>query len=1016
MRNPLLGSLLLPLVAGVSDAQLLTGTQLVDINSDPAVVGSFSGGFASDGQLVFFEGVDAVSGESFRLWATDGTAAGSEQIADLALNPIESAFVPGGDLVVAADALGIGVGLWRSDGTAAGTQELLAPVEWIVEPYDLTVFGGDLWFLADLAGTGVEVWKTDLASGATSLELDLLPGPLPGASHLFAGAGKLFVVGGLLSQLFATDGTLAGLTSLASFALADSSSFRFPVEVGARVIFDVAGFGPDAGWWSSDGTPGGTSLLLATFNDFWAAEGSTKAYITGGSVASSPLLFETDGTVAGTLPIDLPSTSGGQRVSFDPGFALGDELFYGGLVPGAGIEPCRTSGAAGGAALVEDIHPSGNSQPNDFVAFGAEVFFRADDGATGREIWKLDPAGTGAQQVADLTPGPFAQIVGASPTILPAAAGVVFGFAFADVGVEPAVTDGVQTGLLLNIGDDGLSAGSGPSEFLRFGSRALFAAFDEAVGNELWITDGSAAGTQLVANIDPVDAGFSGAFGSFPRHLVLLGDSAFFFAGTPSSGRELWSTDGTEAGTALVADLVPGPGSSEPLFSAPPVVLGDALFFIAREPGGAFALWRTDGATLATTKVLTTDPTGFVAEFSVIERVGERIVFTANGPEGLELWGSDGTAAGSSVLVDMTPGPGGTFFSRVVPGETQALVFTPNADVQLWRTDGTVAGTQPVLANPGLNANSSSVGAAGDDFYFSVFDPATGREPWVSDGTTAGTVPLLDIVPGPTGSDATSFTQADDRVFFQVQSPPGSSHFGQVWITDGTTAGTTLVADLPSPIAGAGVGDFWAPAADRRLVFSNVDANGEEWWVSDGTALGTVPLTDSAPGGKFANPRPGVLLGDQLLFSATDGVNGEEPHVLPLVATGGYAATSLGTGCAGAGGVPTLLLESGAVAVGEAPSLGVRNAAPTSSALWFYDLGYGALPAVGTCALQLPAPKLLVTTATDATGASSLPLAVADDASLAGLRFDFQVFSLELGGPFFGLGAVSDVLELVLGP
>jgi ELWxxDGT repeat protein len=1018
-------ALLPAIVAGVPSAQLVTDTLIADINPAPAVVGSWNGGFASDGSRAWFAAIDGDSGESYRIWSTDGTPAGTVQLEDLAIDVLESVLVPGGDLVFVANELGLGVALWRSDGTPAGTGEVLAPQAWSEPPYDLTVFAGAVWFLAGQAATGVELWRHDLASGATALALELAPGTASGAADLFACAGSLLVAAPGHSPLFATDGTPGSVTRVATFANAVDGSFSRRGQVGARVVFNVAGFGADAGWWASDGTPAGTVRVNATFNDFWAVEAQSRVYFTAGGVASTPLLWETDGTVAGTLPVDLPSTTGGQRVGLAleaiPGVAIGDELFYSGFVPGAGFELCRANGAAGGAALAADVHPSGSSDPNDFAVFAGQVFFRAEDGVEGREIWRFDPAappGTPAQLVIDTWPGPAAGIVGASPTLLPTANGVLFGQNFPAFGGEPAITDGLTSGLLLNIGDDGINAGSNPRELARLGSRVLFQAFEDTIGAELWSTDGT--GATLVADIDPTLGGFPGVLGSSPHHLVPLGDRMYFFAGHPASGNELWSTDGVGgvgAGTHLVADLIPGPQGVEPLFSAPPVELDGALYFIGREPDADFALYRADGS--GATHVITTDPSGFFTEIVRLVRVNDRLLFQGHGPEGLEIWTSDGTAAGTSVLFDMNPGPESSFLSRIAVGDTWAcLMMNIGSATTLWRTDGTTAGTSQFFsAEFGDSPSAPNALAFLDDvLLMPIAETATGLEPWMSDGTAAGTQLLIDAVPGPASSNPAGFTAAADRMWFAVASPPGSLHHGDLWTTDGTTAGSHLVASLPSPVAGAGIGNLWAAGSDGRLVFSNVDPNGEEWWVSDGTLAGTVPVTDSAPGPKFASPTAGVLLGGRLIFAAEDGFHGRELHALDLAATGGWAATPLGAGCPGSAGVPTLTLAGGAPVVGGALTLALTSAQPAGLAAWAYDDAYAGPPAVGECLLQLPAPTVLGATAVDGAGASALALALPPAPALAGVAVDVQALSVELGGPFLGLGALSNAFELVLGP
>ena len=1005
----------LALLAGFAQADLLGDTQIADINTAPTVVGSYSGAVASDGQLVFFRGVDQDDGQGSRLWATDGTPGGTEQISSEALSFHEGVFLGSGELFFLADELGVGVGLWRSDGTAAGTHRVLAPQSWNQEPYDLTHFDGAVWFLAGTAAHGTEVWKCSPATEATGLELDLSPGIGSGSAQLFAGGGHLFIAGPGQSVLWSSDGTLGSLTQVATFSLAAESSFEHLGTVGPRVIFNVDAPSADRGWWSSDGTAAGTILFDDSFNTRWAVQADTKVYYTGGCCNGDLRLHETDGTVAGTLPIDLATTVDGQAIDFDEGHAVGDDLFYGGYVGASGIELCRTSGAAGGAVRLADIFPgSGSSDPNDFVDFNGEVFFRAEDGVHGRELWVVNIATNAVQLFEDSLPGPFSGIVGSSPTLATSAGGVIYGFNSPLVGMEPVVNNGQTAELLINIAEEGLSDGSDPRDWFRYGSRLLFSAHSDSVGRELFITDGTSAGTQLVADIDPINTGvgFPPSFGSFPHHFVEFQGLVYFYAFHDALGSELWSTDGTEAGTQIAIDVVPGPLGSEPLFSRPPVVLGDELFFIADDFLGRLGLYKSDGTQAGTELIMLTDETGFVAEFVVLEVVGERVVFNANGPEGHELWTTDGVT--TELLKDFTPGPDHTFFVQFAPAEDR-LMFVANVlgANELHVTDGTPAGTQLVLAPASSLSGPSRLAAAGDAFYFIYDDGVTGFEPWISDGTPAGTHLLADVLPGPESSGAVLFTGAGDLVYFIADSPANFFHPQQLWKTDGTELGTELVADLESPVAGPGLANLWAPGLDGSILFTNVDENGNEWWVSDGTTAGTLPLTDIAPGAAFADARVGGLVNDRLVFRATDGVNGLEPHSVPLVASGSFAATQLGSGCTGSNGVPELRFDSGAAALGESFALALENGAPLGVAFWFFDFGYAGVPAGGACALQLALPRFLGTSPMAPTTAG-LALSVPNDLALLGAQLDFQALSSELGGPFFGFGALSNVLEVIL--
>jgi len=110
------------------------------------------------------------------------------------------------------------------------------------------------------------------------------------------------------------------------------------------------------------------------------------------------------------------------------------------------------------------------------------------------------------------------------------------------------------------------------------------------MGQELWKTDGTAAGTVLVKDINP------GTANGNPQLLTLVG-STIFFAAFDSAGTELWKTDGTPAGTVRVKDIWPGPGHG----SSPTrlVNFNGRLFFDARDDRGE-EFWTSDGTDAGT--------------------------------------------------------------------------------------------------------------------------------------------------------------------------------------------------------------------------------------------------------------------------------------------------------------------------------------------------------------------------------------------------------------------------------
>ena len=83
------------------------------------------------------------------------------------------------------------------------------------------------------------------------------------------------------------------------------------------------------------------------------------------------------------------------------------------------------------------------------------------------------------------------------------------------------------------------------------GGKLFLAANDGVHGDELWVSDGTAAGTRMLADIIP------GSQGSNPSDLTPVGNDVYFIANEPNDYVGLWKSDGTVNGTAMVTDFVP---------------------------------------------------------------------------------------------------------------------------------------------------------------------------------------------------------------------------------------------------------------------------------------------------------------------------------------------------------------------------------------------------------------------------------------------------------------------------
>ena len=251
-------------------------------------------------------------------------------------------------------------------------------------------------------------------------------------------------------------------------------------------------------------------------------------------------------------------------------------------------------------------------------------------------------------------------------------------------------------------------------------------------------------------------------------------DGTIFFSGfDPKAGWELWKSDGTEAGTILVKDIVPGSGSS---FPGPAVDVAGTLFVDAFHPDTGYELWKSDGTEGGTVLIKDIYPGPSGSDPDLLGGVNGALIFSAIQPGvGKELWRSDGTEAGTRLIQEIVPGPGSPVLGagfipnfKILKG---ALVLPANDFVhgdELWRTDGAMIGLVADI-NPGPGGSLSTLlgDVAGGVVTFMAYDGVHGREFWASDGWSTARL-VDDIAAGVGNSDPLFFTAAGDFVFFHA--------------------------------------------------------------------------------------------------------------------------------------------------------------------------------------------------------------------------------------------------------
>jgi ELWxxDGT repeat protein len=913
-RAGLLAVLLLTASAG---AAAQTASLVGDLDPNPPAAGSPGSSprqfAAAAGRVAFVTPGTEPGTTSYLLWATDGTAAGTETLSLLCSSPFcreprRIAEIPG----LAFYEIGASESdprlfrVWRTDGTRAGTFPV-SPV--FYESISATVLGRHLVFAAcESFSSRCGLWSTG-GGEAERLRDDFY-------ASGFVVAGKLaYFYGGdssIQGGLWKTDGTAAGTELVRRFYPS------YLTASGSRVFFMNGGDEYPEDLWTSDGTKSGTRFVkkLVQPNHYQSPyTGFLKGVPGGVAFVGVPPggnginLWRSDGTPQGTR--QLTAFQGSTNVTNlrpDQIAAAGSRIFF--VVNGlAGPRLWSTRGSLESTSPVPGSPAVLPGSP--LIQAGGRVVFAAEDLAHGAEPWTSDGTAAGTRILNDLCAGRC----GSSPEAFTPHGGIIDFRATWNGRSRLARTDGLTAVPLAPIP----TGNSLQIDLADLGSRTFFTGFDAAHGAQPWVTDGTPAGSRRIAALE--NSGGS----SDPKDFTVYGEHLLFTAGDGTE-RSVWAVSPGGAPAPL-------PGGGVPGASDLTVAGGFAWFVSAHGPDGV-ELWRTDGTAAGTIRVAALQG----KEVSDLRDLDGTLVFLVSSTDGEQpvysFWGSDGTPAGTgprfalpadTVRVSDVAALGPELYF-VVHGETAAQVFrsdgteagtqrilqescdcvyggspvsflrhdgqvyftawTGSSGIALLRTDGTAVGTVQVLPAPGdTSQRIADVQAPfvfqGQLYFFArnSADPASpvGRILWKG-WTPAEAAPVKTVGFQFYDEIDPEWTVLGNRLFFRAWDPV---HGTELWRTDGTAAGTAIVRDAnPGP----GSGDPRdLVAAGGRLWFSAQDpVHGRELWTSDGTRKGTRPVQDLAPGALSSAPEGLTPFAGRLWFGADDGMVGREPWSLPL--------------------------------------------------------------------------------------------------------------------------------------
>jgi len=482
----------------ISDGTEAGTAQLKDIA--PGINGS-DGNFTVFSPLnhqLIFQANDGPSG--LELWQTNGTAAGTTLLKDInttSTGPsgiwLPTAF---NNKLVFTASNGINGGLWASDGTDAGTTQVNNISFNGLYKQSITTYAR---LKDELYADGYDSLQAKyglIKSNGNSTNGELVKAFdrdkqlivwVRATSNLVY--FELFNSTDYTRFLWRSDGTTQGtysVTQLLNEVVFDTYNNIYPTAVDSVLYFLQKDDNSRSQLWKTDGTIGGTALVTAIsqefdpqFSNFMAFNGflyfsAKKDYVRQ--------LFRTRGQQEAIEEVKNNfSTTGHFTVS-------GGQLYFSAYLiefNSSGTELWRINPSTDSVYLVKTISPTGNPSPNQLVNVDGNVFFFANDGVHGQELWKTDGTEQGTKLVKDITPGAASSLPGTGNNGPYTYTAAISGKLFFKLNDTLWVSDGTDTGTV-KVKDDGLAGVQYFRNFVAVDNRLYFVATTYTKGEELY--------------------------------------------------------------------------------------------------------------------------------------------------------------------------------------------------------------------------------------------------------------------------------------------------------------------------------------------------------------------------------------------------------------------------------------------------------------------------------------------------------------------------------------------------
>lgn len=763
----------------------------------------------------------------------------------------------------------------------AGVPELLREINSSSEPIgsnpeSFVQVGAISYFTASTTTTGRELWKSDGTEAGTVRVKDIWPGSESSdPEQLINVNGTLYFSandGTNGRELWKSNGTEVGTVRVKDIRSGPfGSGISKLTNVNGTLFFNANDGLSGFELWKSNGSEIGTvrvkDIRLGSGSSYveTLANVNGTLFFSARSTTTGYELWKSNGTEAGTVLVKAGFNGGAFYGSGNPNNLtnVNGTLFFVANDGTSGVELWKSNGIAGGTVRVKDIRSGTNSSfPSSLTNVNGTLYFSANDGANGTELWKSNGTTAGTVPVKNIHAG----AAGSNPAYLTNVNGTLFFTA----------NDGVNGGSLwksngteastVRINIAGSDSATRPTNLLAVNGMLFFSAFVSPNGRELWKSNGTDTGTVLVKDIH-AGAGFSS-----PTALANVNGTLFFRANNGAAGYEVWKSSGTAAGTVQVKDIHSGAVGS----SARNLVnVNGTMFFSANDPTHGTELWKTNGTIAGTVRVKDINPGPVGSNPNGLINLNGTLFFTATDGIDSGLWKSDGTEAGTVLVSEKVPN-----YLTNVNGTLFFSAYDDTNGSELWKSNGTAAGTVLVkdifpggqfIFAPNSSRPRDLINVNGT-LFFTANDGTSGIELWKSNGTELGTVRVRDIGIGTLDSKPSQLINVNGTLFFRIVTGTGVvfNSYTSLWKSNGTAGGTVQVSESVSNV------DHLSNVNGTLFFSARGGSNGTELWKTNGTSAGTVLVKDIRLGVASSTPRNLTNVNGTLFFSADDGSGGDE--------------------------------------------------------------------------------------------------------------------------------------------